>query len=61
MYEAMLRDMTLDQGKDVVFTFIIKYNSLTYFGPKVTSLFLYEDLCKSIFWLVLKLELIIGL
>ncbi len=57
MYEAMLRDMPLDQGKDVVFTFIIKYNSLMNFDPKVTSLFLYEDFCKMIFWLVLKLEI----
>jgi hypothetical protein len=31
------------QGKDIVFIFIIKYSSLTNFGPHVVSLFLYKD------------------
>jgi len=31
------------QGKDILFIFIIKYISLTNFGPHVVSLFLYED------------------
>jgi hypothetical protein len=38
--------------------FIIEYSSLRDFGPKVIiGLFLYEDFCKMIFWLVLKLEI----
>ncbi len=43
------------QGKDIVFRFIIKYNSLTNFGPHVVGLFLCKDFWKMIFWLVLKL------
>ncbi len=43
------------QGKDIVFIFIIKYSSLTNFGPHVVSLFLYKDFWKMIFWLMLKL------
>ncbi len=38
------------QGKDIVFRFIIEYSSLRH-------LFLYVDLWKMIFWLVLKLEI----
>ncbi len=45
------------RGKDIVFTFIIEYNNLMDFGAYVIGLFLYEDL-KTIFWLVLKLEII---
>ncbi len=44
------------QGKDIVFRFTIEYNSLMDFGPRVVGIFLYEDLLKIIFWLVLKLE-----
>ncbi len=40
-----------------MFRFIIEYSSLRDFGPKVMGLFLYEDFCKVIFWLVLKLEI----
>jgi hypothetical protein len=43
------------QGKDIVFRFIIKYNSLTNFGPQIVGLFLYKDFLKMIFQLVLKL------
>ncbi len=43
------------QGKDIVFRFIIEYSSLRDFGPYI--MFLYEDLWKMIFWLVLKLEI----
>jgi hypothetical protein len=35
------------QGKDIVFRFIIEYNRLVYFGPKVIALFLYEDFKKD--------------
>jgi len=48
------------QGKDIVFTFIIEYNSsLRDFDPYVIiiGLFSYEDFWKMIFWLVLKLEI----
>ncbi len=46
------------RGKDIVFRFIIEYNSLMDFGPNVIiGLFLYEDFWKMIFWLVLKLEI----
>jgi len=44
------------QGKDIVFRFILEYSSL---GPEVIGLFLHEDFWKMIFWLVLKLELVI--
>ncbi len=44
------------QGQNIVFRFIIEYSSLRDFGPQVVGLFLYEDLLKMIFWLVLKLE-----
>jgi hypothetical protein len=30
-------------GKEIVFKFIIEYNSLRDFGPPVIGLFLYED------------------
>jgi hypothetical protein len=43
------------QGEDIVFKFIIKYNSLTNFGTHVVGLFLCKDFWKMIFWLVLKL------
>ncbi len=46
-----------NQGKDIVFRFIIEYSSLMDFGPKVISLILYEHIRKMIFWLVLKLEI----
>jgi hypothetical protein len=31
------------KGKDIVFSFIIEYNSLMDFGPYVINLFLHED------------------
>jgi hypothetical protein len=31
------------QDKDIVVRFIIEYNRLVDFGPKVIALFLYED------------------
>ncbi len=44
-----------------MFRFIIKYSSLRDFGHEVIiiiiGLFLYEDLFKMIFWLVLKTEI----
>jgi hypothetical protein len=46
------------QGKeDIVFRFIIEYSSLRDFGPYIIGLFLYEELPKMIFGLVLKLEI----
>jgi hypothetical protein len=47
-------------GKDIVFRFIIEYSSLMDFGPFmviIIGLFLYEDFGKTIFWLVLKLQI----
>jgi hypothetical protein len=44
-------------GKEIVFRFIIEYSSLRDFGLHVTSLFLYEDFWKMIFWLVLKVQI----
>ncbi len=38
------------QGKDIMFRFIIEYNSLMDFGPYVVRLFLYEYFWKMIFW-----------
>jgi hypothetical protein len=32
------------QGKDIVFKFIIEYNSLRDFGPYLIDLFFFEDL-----------------
>jgi hypothetical protein len=34
------------QGKDIVFRFIIDFSSLMDFGPYVIDLFLYEDFLK---------------
>ncbi len=45
------------QGKDIVFRFIKEYSSLSDLGPYVISLFLYEDVWKMVFWLVLKVEI----
>jgi hypothetical protein len=46
------------QGKDdIVFRFSIEYSSLRDFGPYIIGLFLYEELPKMIFGLVLKLEI----
>ncbi len=45
------------QGKDIVFRFIIEYNSLREFGPQVIGLDLYEEFWKMMFWLVLKVEI----
>jgi len=49
------------KGKDIVFRFITEYysSSLMDFGPQVVGLFLYEDFRKMIFWLVLKLEILL--
>jgi hypothetical protein len=47
----------LSKARDIVFTFIIEYNSLRDFGPKAIGLFLCEDFWMMIFWLVLKLEI----
>ncbi len=48
------------QGKDIVFRFIIEYySSWRHSRPYVISLFLYEDFWNMIFWLVLKLEIIV--
>jgi hypothetical protein len=50
------------QGKDIVFRFIIEYSSFRDFGHLGSiGLFVYEDFWKMIFWLVLKLELVIEL
>jgi hypothetical protein len=43
-----------------VFRFLIEYSSLRDFGPYTIGLFLYKDFWK-IFWLVLKLRLVIEL
>jgi hypothetical protein len=40
-----------------MFRFIIEYSSVKDFGPWVIGLFLCEDFWKTIFWLVLKLEI----
>ncbi len=41
-----------------MFRFIIEYSSLRDFGLYIIGLFfLYEDFCKMMFWLVLKLEI----
>ncbi len=45
------------QGKDIVFRFIKEYSSLSNFGCYVIGLFLYEDVWKMVFWLVLKVEI----
>jgi hypothetical protein len=48
------------QEKDIVFRFIIEYSSLRNFGPYIViGPFLYEEFWKMIFWLVLKLEILV--
>jgi hypothetical protein len=37
------------KGKDIMFRFIIEYNSLMDFGPHVVGLFLCKDFLKMIF------------
>jgi hypothetical protein len=48
-------------GKDIVLRFTIEHSSLRDFGHLVIGPFLYEDFWKMMFWLVLKLEIIIEL
>jgi hypothetical protein len=44
LYEHLLFvGFAYQEGKDIVFTFIIEYSSLRDFGPWVISLFLYKD------------------
>jgi hypothetical protein len=43
-----------------VFRFIKEYSSLSDFGLYVIGLFLYKDVWKMVFWLVLKVEIKCG-
>jgi hypothetical protein len=52
--------LLLPRDKDIVFRFIIEYNSSRDFSPLhviIIGLFLYDDFWNMIFWLVLNLEI----